>query len=68
LADIYDVEIDLDLLNRNLKASDEASTVDEILQDLKATGFYGQESGLCRSEEICLQCLVAARFLRKRSR
>lgn len=66
MADIFEIEVDLDLLKRNLKASGEADTMDKVLQVLKECGFRRQESGLWWCEEISLQCLDAAEILRKR--
>ena len=66
MADIYEVELDLELLQRNLRAAGEADTVAEVLGVLQECGFRRQESGLWRCEEISLACLAPGELRGKR--
>lgn len=63
---LYDVELDLDLLCRNLQASTQARTVDDVIRIMKSCGFHPLENGLWRCDDERLSCLAPGEVRAKR--
>lgn len=66
MSDFYDVDLDLDLLFRNLRSSGQAQTVAEVVRIMTSCGFQLLESGLWRCEAESLRCLIPGEFRLRR--
>lgn len=66
MADTFEVEIDLQAVQANLRASGEAETIPEVRQVLQTCGFVPLKNGSWRCREFSLRYLDAGELRESR--